>query len=88
MIICKTEDEKSKVFKDIQEKGFTWYAPMNLSPDRLWPGTDNPQVEDYCPNCRWLSDRTFNSTKVIDGWHWMLNHCLSCGVVWFEYEMV
>ena len=88
MIICKTDEEKNKLFKDIETQGFEWYTPLFLDSEEVWDGTDNPQVEDYCPSCRMLTDRHFNCTKPIDGWQWTLHHCVSCGAVWFEKDLL
>lgn len=88
MIICTTEEQKKSAFDMIKSDGFaSWHTPMYLDSDRVWDDDgETPQVQELCPHCRLLTDRHFNMTDSIDGWYWMLNHCISCDAVWFDKE--
>ena len=87
MIICKNDADTKAVFDDIAKDGFEWHTPLPLFAGEYWDDGETPQVEDYCPGCRFLTDRDFNMTNTQDGWHWSVSHCLECGAVWFDKDL-
>lgn len=76
-IICITDTQIAAGFKNINSE---WLNPIDLDANNYWEDDETPQVEEPCPNCKIISDRTFNMTKDSK---WALERCKECEAVWF-----
>ena len=80
--------DEAKFFEELEAQGFVWMTPLHLHADEVWDefGDNVPQVDEPCPKCRNITDRTVNYTRKHEGVVWGLEHCVECNHTWFTVE--
>lgn len=79
-------DEISRMFDEIDRAGFKWNTPIFIKYRRFWKYGEKQPAYEPCPNCKRLSDQTFNVTDLVDRSCWLMQSCTWCRVKWFWFE--